>query len=104
MDAPGRSENTLREKDPQKFGLPPRIILYTLDQIATFIEVPITEVRRRFIHFDGRTLGVPKRKQMVARNIAPDNEKAEWRVAEQELLRWAKACGYKFYSTGSLGF
>lgn len=104
VDGPGRISKNSKEVDPQSVGLPVRVVLYTLDQISAFIEVPVKSLESDYIYFDGRTLGVPPTTQMVARNVAPPTSKAEWRVAEQEFIRWMKRKGFKFYRRDSLSY
>jgi len=37
---------------------------------------------------------------MVARNIAPEGHKPEWRVSEVTLIRFMKFKGFKVYERG----
>jgi hypothetical protein len=55
-----------------------------------------------YVHLEGRTIGLPGRDQFIARNIAPDDKKPEWRVAEREFIRWLKRRGFKYYDRGSV--
>lgn len=87
---------------PDKIGLPPRPFLYTLDQLSVLLDVPETTLKNQYVHFEGRSIGVASRRQLLARNIAPDNQKPDWRVVERELIRWFKAMGYKYYDRGSV--
>ena len=81
-------------------GIPARVFLYTLDQIATLLDVELQALRTSYIHFDGRTLGAHKKDRMMARNIAPLGERPDWRVAEAEFVRWMKLKRYKFHERG----
>lgn len=85
----------------RKVGLPPRPFLYTIDQIATILNLTEFEVNRRYLYFEGRTVGAKTRDQMVARNIAPANSAPEWRIAELELVRWMRRKGFRYYDRGS---
>jgi hypothetical protein len=79
-------------------GLPPRPFLYTLDQIATLIATPIERVRTDFVFYAGRSVGAHDRKRMLAVNINPDADGApEWRVAENELVRWMRLNRIRVY-------
>jgi hypothetical protein len=80
------------------FGLPMRVFLYTLDQIATMLQVPVKSVRESYIHFEERSIGFRPHSKMSARNIAPDGEKPEWRVTEKELVRWLRYRRFKVYN------
>lgn len=74
-----------------KYALPPRPFLYTLDQIATILAYPDEKALHPTIFFEGRTPGAtPRKDKMIARNIAPDDEKPEWRVEEEEFIRWMR--------------
>lgn len=84
----------------ERVGLPTRPFLYTLDQIATLIHVAEAQVKASYVYFEGRSTGTRRKDLMVARNIAPDGEKVEWRVAERELVRWLKVKGFRYYEMG----
>lgn len=86
-----------KPRDPAKVGLPIRPFLYTLDQISMLLDVSISTLLSSYIHAEGRTIGVPKKHTMIARNIAPPAANPEWRVAEQELVRWFKVKGFRYY-------
>ena len=88
-----------RELDPEAVGLPVRPFLYTLDQIATLLEITEQGVHRH-VHFEGVAPGARPRDRMVARNLAPAGERPDWRVAERELLRWMRVKGFRFYERG----
>lgn len=83
-------------------GLPPRPFLYTLDQISTLTDLSIQSLSASHMYFEGRTTGLKHRDQMHARNIAATGEKPDWRVAENELKRWFRLKGFKFYERSGL--
>lgn len=83
-------------------GLPVRVFLFTLDQIAVVINVSVPTVKKSYIYFEGRSIGVRHRYLMVARNIAPPDEKPDWRVAERELIRWLKFKKFRYYEVGTI--
>ncbi len=85
-----------------KVGLPVRVILYTPDQIAAFLNVEEKAVKAKYLYYEGRSTGLRKRGLMIARNIAPADEKPEWRIAERELIRWLKFKGFRMYETGTV--
>lgn len=89
-----------KKPDPRTVGLPIRPILWTLDQIATMVGSKLETLKQHYVHYDGRSVGVRKHKRLLARNIAEAGEKPDWRVAEAELLRWMKACGFRIYERG----
>jgi hypothetical protein len=84
----------------KEVGLPPRVFLYTLDQISVLISVPMTRLRAAYIYFEQRSIGHKDTFQMSARNIAPTDEKPDWRVSEKEFVRWMRVMGYKYYDRG----
>lgn len=83
-------------------GLPPRPFLYTLDQIAQIVSLSTGTLARSYIFYAGRTTGLRSKNQMRARNIAAAEDKPEWRVAEEELIRWMKVKGYRYHERGWL--
>lgn len=80
-----------------KIGLPPRPFLYTLDQLSVMLDIPEERIRKGYIYFEGRSIGSRHKDLMVARNIAPANERPDWRVAEREFVRWMRTKGYRYY-------
>lgn len=87
-----------RKREP--VGLPPRPFLYTLDQVAQIVSIELDQLRLRHIHFENRTVGGRHPARMLARNIAEASDKPDWRVAEQELIRWMRHKGFKYYERG----
>ncbi len=88
-----------RPEDADAVGLPQRPFLYTLDQIATLLAVDEAALRAS-VHFEGRSVGARPVKKMLARNIAPEGRRPDWRVAERELIRWLRTKGFRFYERG----
>jgi hypothetical protein len=86
-----------------KMELPPRPFLYTLDQLATILSLSEAKARAH-VYFDGRSIGRKQTDQMMARNIAPATDKPDWRIAEQELIRWMKHKGFKFYARTTIRY
>jgi len=84
----------------EQFGLPPKIFLYTLEQIAYMIEMDLETFKRTYIHYAERSVGARQHPLIEARNIAPDGEKPQWRVAENELIRWLRYKGFRIYHRG----
>lgn len=83
--------------DVVEVQLPARTFLYTLDQIATMLAVPLPTLRK-MVHYDGRTIGKHDPNMLLARQIGPLGQ-GDWRVAERELLRWFSRRGYRVVST-----
>lgn len=90
---------TMRLK-AESVGLPPRIFLYTVDQIAVVLNVSELHVKRHVLHYDGRSPGRCPKDKMLARNIADPGVRPDWRVAERELVRWLKHKGFHFADRG----
>lgn len=84
--------------------MPLRPFLYTLDQLSILLDVEESRIRAGYVHFEGRSIGAATRHKMIARNIAPANEKPEWRVAERELIRFLKFKGFKIYERSSVQY
>lgn len=81
----------------EQFNMPPRVFLYTLDQIATMLAVELQYVKAHLIHYDRRSVGSRPLDKMAARNIALEGDKPEWRVAEAELIRYLRRRGFRIY-------
>lgn len=87
-----------RPADPAKVGLPVRSFLYTLDQIAYLLSMSEDRVQTSgMVYYHGRSVGAKGPDRMMARNISAPDRVPEWRVAEQELIRWMRRKGYKIY-------
>jgi hypothetical protein len=87
-----------QERD--KIGLPPRIFMYTPDQIATMLELDLTYVKKTLLFYDKREPGLAPKTKMRSINIAPEGETPEWRVTERELIRYLRNRGLRFYERG----
>lgn len=85
-----------------KVGLPPRVFLYTLDQLCVMIDIDVKSLEKSHVYFEGRSIGTRRRDLMIARNIAAPDEKPEWRVAEREFVRWLKFKGFRYYEFGAV--
>lgn len=81
-------------------GLPVRPFLYTLDQIATILSIDEQGLKSGYVYFEGRSTGVRSLHLLLARNIAGPRSNPDWRVAEEELLRWMKLKGFRAYHLG----
>ncbi len=78
-------------------GLPIRSFLFTLDQVSTMLEIGTKSLKDGYIHFHGRSVGPRPLDKILARNLAEPGEKPEWRVAEQEFIRWMRRKGFRVY-------
>lgn len=92
-------DNEGRTREAHRVELPPRPFLYTLDQIATILAIEVSDLRQR-IYFTGKTTSYRVPRQLVARNISPPTLAPEWRVAEEELVRYLKECGFRLHRQG----
>ncbi len=86
----------------KRVGLPPRPFLYTMDQLSVILSLPVQELYKKYIYFEGRSIGHKTKDEMTARNIAPEKTHPEWRVAEQELVRWMRRKGFRYYERSSI--
>lgn len=98
MEKRGTAQNLPPQRD--RVGLPYRPFLFTVDQISVMLEVDEKKIKAEYLYYDGRSIGIQTRHQMVARNIAADDQPPDWRVAERELIRWMKLKGFKYYERG----
>lgn len=84
---------------PQNIGLPVRPFLYTLDQIATLIDISVAKLKQIYLHFAGRSVGPHRADKILTHDISPRGKglKPEWRVSEQELVRWLRFRGFRVH-------
>jgi hypothetical protein len=97
---PTAGENV--KQSSRSVGLPPRTFLYTLDQISTLIDVTLHTLRRDYVYYEDRSTGIPHKDLIRARNIAPTGLPPDWRVAENELVRWMRHKGFRYYDRASV--
>lgn len=90
----------MNEPEREKIGLPPRIFMFTADQIATMMELSDVYVKKTLLFYDKREPGLTPKTKMRAVNIAPEGERPEWRVTEREFIRYLRSRGVKFYDRG----
>lgn len=82
--------------------LPPRVFLYTLDQIALMLGMDESALKK-YCHLDKFHTGVRPPGRLLTRNIAPPDEKrSDWRVAEKELIRWMRIKGFRVVTRDTL--
>ena len=75
---------------------PPRAFLYTVPQIAEMLSVT-TRTLRSWLFYEGRSTGVQDPTSIRAVNIAPASEPPEWRLEEDEVVRWMRLKGIRLY-------
>lgn len=80
-----------------KIGLPPRVFLYTVDQLSVMLDLPEDRIKAAYLYFEGRSIGSRRKDLMTARNIAPASSTPDWRVAEREFVRWMRVKGFRWY-------
>lgn len=80
-----------------KIGLPPRPFLYTIDQLSVMLDLPERRIMQAYLYFEGRSIGSRHKDLMTARNIAPADDKPDWRVTEREFVRWMRVKGFRYY-------
>lgn len=73
----------------QIVGLPIHVFLYTLDQIADMLNIPRDKLHD-YMFYDRRSVGVPPPHLMLVKNLKPTGEIPEWRLEEQEFVRWCR--------------
>lgn len=77
-------------KDREHIGLPVPIFTYTLDQIATMIQMTEADLHKNVIWLTGREFGHRPLNRLAAVNIGPKEDEPTWRVEEVEFVRWCK--------------
>lgn len=88
------------QKESRAVGIPFKVFLYTLEQVADMLAVDVKSFSARYVHYDNRTPGRKKSDTFMARDISPLGEKPDWRIADNEVLRWFKSKGYKLVERG----
>lgn len=71
-------------------------MFWTIDQIADMLALPEQTLRNSYIWYEGRDKGAYRRQYLRAVNVnvgrhdfdLTNNAQREWRVAEDEFLRW----------------
>jgi hypothetical protein len=99
-----RGTGVFLPKGNEGVGMPVREFLYTVDQISVMLDLTVKTLMNPdagYIYFVGRSIGTQKRSLMVARNIAPEDEKPDWRIPEREFIRWMRLKGFKYYDRGA---
>jgi len=76
-------------------AVPVVTFLYTLDQIAGMVQLPLLKLKQVHVYFHLRSTGRKLRHQMLACNIAADDQPADWRVTHQDFVRWLKSNGFQ---------
>lgn len=94
--------DTRLNQNSKKIDLPPRMFLYTIDQVAACVGLPESTLRASYIYFHGRTRGNKHASLLLARNIAAPQDKPEWRIAENEFIRWMKFKKFVFAMSDKL--
>lgn len=90
----------LTHRPSKSVGLPARLFLYTLDQVAQILSLKERELTRRYVYFDRVDEGRRPLDRMLARNIGTD-DRPDWRITEIELIRWMKKVkGFRIYERG----
>lgn len=76
-----------------------RPFLFTLDQVAGLLSVPLAELESGYIYFFGRSEGRYRAggDYVKAINIAGPDKTPAWRVSEEDLLQWLTRKGYTVY-------
>lgn len=93
-------ESAMSERE--RMGLPVRVFLYTLDQISMMLEITEQSLKTEYLHYEVRSPGARPHNKMQAQNVAPDGDKPDWRVAEQEFIRWLRYKGFRIYQRGTV--
>jgi hypothetical protein len=81
----------------EKFTLPVRPFLYTLDQVAHLLSMALPYLKEKYIWYDGREVGARDSDKLCAHNIAHPTQPPEWRVSEREFIRWLRRKKFKVY-------
>lgn len=81
----------------RRIVLPEHPFFYTLDQVATILQVSESWLRKR-TSYAGRTIDTGRAMLRIV-NLAEPDDSPVWRVSERELLRWLAHHGVNIKST-----
>lgn len=87
---------------PESVGLPPITFLYTLDQIATMLNIKQETLVSKYVYFHLRNTRPKRPDEMIARNIAGPGYTPDWRIAQAELIRWLRFKGFRVLPGGTI--
>lgn len=76
-------------------ALPVRPFLYTLEQVATLTAIEPHVLRDEYVWYEGVNTGGRPPRRLLARDVHPLRRGVDWRVAENELIRWMRACNFR---------
>jgi hypothetical protein len=82
-----------------RVGLPPRPFFYTLDQLATMLEIE-EQALKRWLHYEGRSIGPCPRDKILVHNLAPEGETPVWRALDRNFIRWLRFKGLRYHERG----
>lgn len=81
---------------PVKHNLPRPPFLYTLDQIASLLNLGLDDLKRKYIFFEGQTAGLRgKKMRAVALDPEAPQGQRDWRVQDAEFLSWLRRTGFR---------
>lgn len=85
------------DTEHERVGLPAHAFFYTLDQVASMLNLPLDVFKLKYVWYRNRSTGRRKGDQLVALNIAPEDELPDWRIPEGEFIRWLRLKGIKVH-------
>jgi hypothetical protein len=86
------------DSERDRIALPPRIFMYTIDQIAMMLEVEEKYIKQNLLHYEHRSPGICPKSKMRAVNLAAEGDTPQWRVTENTLLGFLRRRGVRFYT------
>lgn len=72
----------------ERRGLPRRPFFYTVDQVAEMLSLTPRDLTRGYLWKVGEEIGAWRPRYLRAARLGGDG--ADWRVGEEELLRWLR--------------
>lgn len=76
--------------------IPIKMFMYHIDQIASMLDVTELTMKKNMLYYQGRERRKWTQDDLVAVNISRVNAPPEWRISEEEFMRWMKYKGIKF--------
>lgn len=92
-------QDSMSHRDAEKVGLPPTPFFFTIEQVATMLQISETGLSRMLFYM-GRSTGVASKGKLVATNLAPEGQTPEWRVLDRHFIQYLRFKGIRFHTPG----
>lgn len=77
--------------------LPARPVFWTLDQVASMLQVDLEYFKRRLVFYEGKSAGMDATKMFRAIDVSAPQDVPAWRIHSDEIIRWCKVRNVRIY-------